>query len=95
MLGQYATSGSASTDSRIFVYEVTGLSENEMTGQVQAPIRSSHTQLMQVPFHRMNEEMRRITMLGGEIVNIRPINAPPAASSKKEAETKSATADKP
>lgn len=92
MLGQYAASGSASTDSRIFVYEVTGLSENEVTAQIQAPIRSSHTQLMQVPFHRMNEEMRRITMLGGEIVNIRPINTPPAASSQKDAAEDSAIA---
>lgn len=83
MLGQYAASGAASTDSRIFVYEVAGLSENEVTAQVQAPIRSSHTQLMQVPFHRMNEEMRRITMLGGEIVNIRPLNAPQADPSEE------------
>ncbi|MGB3295575.1 MAG: phycobilisome linker polypeptide [Phormidesmis sp.] len=86
MLGQYAASGASSTDSRIFVYEVAGLSENEVTAQIQAPIRSSHTQLRQVPFSRMNEEMRRITMLGGEIINIRPLNSPadPAEESEQD-----------
>ena len=89
MLGQYAASGAGRSDSRIFVYEVAGLSENEVTAQIQAPIRSSQTQLRQVPFHRMNEEMRRITMLGGEIVNIRPLNSA-AASPEKEPEQESA-----
>ncbi len=91
MLGQYATSDAASADSRIFVYEVTGLSENEATARAQSPIRSSHTQLRQVPFHRMNEEMRRITMMGGEIVNIRPLNAP-AAPAEKEPQKEPAVA---
>ena len=80
MLGQYAAGGSASTDSRIFVYEIAGLSENDATVNVQAPIRSSHNQFRQVPFSRMNEEMRRITMLGGEIVSIRPLSEQPTAS---------------
>ncbi len=75
MLGQRATSTASSVDSRIFVYEVTGLSQNEMTGRQRSPIRSSQNQTFQVPFHRMNEEMRRITLLGGEIVSISPLNA--------------------
>ncbi len=74
MLGQYAASKAANTDSRVFVYEVSGLSQNEVTAVSQSPIRSSHSQFMQVPFHRMNEEMRRITMLGGEIVSIRSLS---------------------
>lgn len=80
MLGQYAASKAANTDSRVFVYEVAGLSQNELTALSQSPIRSSHSHSMQVPFHRMNEEMRRITLLGGEIVSIRPLSATEAAS---------------
>lgn len=75
MLGQQTTSGTSTIDSRIFVYEVTGLSQNEVTAQSRSPIRSSNSQFVQVPFHRMNEEMQRIVRLGGEIVNIRPLNA--------------------
>ena len=86
MLGQYAAGRSASTDNRIFVYEVAGLSENEATANIQAPIRSSQNQLMQVPFNRMNEEMRRITMLGGEIVSIRPLDAQAAPADEKSTE---------
>ena len=73
MLGQYASSASSTLDNRMYVYELTGLSENEITSDHQAPLRTSHTQFLQVPFHRMNEEMQRITMLGGKIVNIRPL----------------------
>ena len=73
MLGQYATSSASNMDSRIFVYEVIGLRQNEVTAGCQSPIRSSHSQFWQVPFHRMNEEMRRITMLGGKVVSVSPL----------------------
>ncbi|MEM1280723.1 MAG: phycobilisome linker polypeptide [Cyanobacteria bacterium P01_H01_bin.152] len=75
MLGQYATSPASSVDSRIFVYEVTGLAENELTVGNRFSIRSSDSQFIQVPFHRMNEVMRRVTLLGGEIVSIQPISS--------------------
>ncbi len=84
MLGQYATSQASSIDSRIFVYEVTGLAQNEVTDSQQFAIRSSDRQQMQVPFHRMNEVMRRITKLGGEIVNIRPLNSPDSSAEAEE-----------
>ena len=74
MLGQRATSRASSVDSRMFVYEVSGLHENEVTASHQSPIRTSDNQYVQVPFHRMNEEMRRITMLGGKIVKIQPLS---------------------
>ncbi|NJM99550.1 MAG: phycobilisome linker polypeptide [Phormidesmis sp. RL_2_1] len=74
MLGQYATSGLSGKDSRIFVYEVAGLSQNEATSRSQPPIRSSRNQFFQVPFHRMSEEMQRILALGGKIVNILPLD---------------------
>ena len=75
MLGQQSTSTFAISDSRIFVYELTGLSENDVTFNNQSPIRQSHNQFIQVPFHRMNEEMQRINLLGGKIVDIRPLSA--------------------
>jgi len=78
MLGQYATSGASSVDSRIFVYEVTGLAQNEITESHESPIRNSHSQFIQVPFHRMNEVYRWVTLLGGKIVNVRPLHAPEA-----------------
>ena len=78
MLGQRSTSTFSISDSRIFVYELTGLRENEVTVNHQSPIRHSHSQFIQVPFHRMNEEMQRINSLGGKIVDIRLLSAPEA-----------------
>lgn len=75
MLGQYSTSALSTSDGRMFVYELAGLSENEVTFTHESPIRHSHNQLVQVPFHRMNEEMQRINLLGGKIVSIRPLNS--------------------
>lgn len=75
MLGQQSTSTFSTSDSRIFVYELIGLSENEVTVNHQSPIRHSHSQFIQVPFHRMNEEMQRINLLGGKIVDIQPLGA--------------------
>lgn len=74
MLGPYATSSVSSLDNRIFVYEVTGLRQNEVTVRNQSPIRSSDSQSIQVPFNRMSEMMRSITLLGGKITDIRPLN---------------------
>ncbi len=85
MLGQYAAIGASSSDSRIFVYEVTGLHQNDRTDSQKASIRSSDSQFMQVPASRMNETMQRITKMGGKIASIRPINAPaPAAEGGSE-----------
>jgi phycocyanin-associated, rod len=72
MLGQSAlTRGSTSSSNRVFVYEVEGLRQNEQTDNNRYQIRNSSTILIQVPYSRMNEEMRRITRLGGKIVGIR------------------------
>ena len=88
MLGQRATSATSGVDNRIFVYEVAGLSQNDRTDRQESPIRSSQNQFFQVPFHRMNEEMRRLTLLGGEIVSIAPLgtdtaSAPPEAKAEQ------------
>ncbi|MBD2356252.1 phycobilisome linker polypeptide [Tolypothrix sp. FACHB-123] len=75
MLGQSAlTRGSSSSADRVFIYEVEGLRQNEQTDNNRYQIRNSSTILIQVPYSRMNEEMRRISRLGGRIVGIRSAN---------------------
>ncbi|OLP19329.1 phycobilisome linker polypeptide [Leptolyngbya sp. 'hensonii'] len=69
----------SSSENRTFVYEVTGLRQNDQTDNNGYPVRHSSTTLIQVPFSRMNEEMQRISRLGGTIVGIRPLQAVPAA----------------
>jgi phycocyanin-associated, rod len=77
MLGQAAMTrtSASSSDNRVFVYEVEGLKQNDQTENRSYPVRNSSTITIQVPYNRMNDEMRRITRLGGKIVNIRPLSA--------------------
>ncbi|MFN6580501.1 MAG: phycobilisome linker polypeptide [Aulosira sp. ZfuVER01] len=88
MLGQSALTraSSSSSSSRVFVYEVEGLRQNEQTENNKYQIRNSSTILIQVPYNRMNEEMRRITRLGGRIVGIR-------SASESSTETEAASED--
>lgn len=76
MLGSSALTGtsSSSADSRIFVYEVEGLGQAAYTLKNSYPVRNSDKVLMHVPYSSMNDEMRRITRLGGKIVNIRSLD---------------------
>ncbi|BAZ52094.1 oxidoreductase FAD/NAD(P)-binding subunit [Nostoc sp. NIES-4103] len=76
MYNQGAVEGAANTESgsRVFVYEVVGLRQNEETDQTNYPIRNSGSVFIRVPYNRMNQEMRRITRLGGKIVSIQPLN---------------------
>lgn len=86
MLGQSATGGVAGLDNRIFLYEIEGLSQNETVNRSQWSVRPSQNQLFQVPFHRMNEEMQRILLRGGKIVNIRPLGSAQTKESKESTE---------
>jgi phycocyanin-associated, rod len=70
MLGSSILS-SRSTDSRVFVYEVTGLRQSDQTVNNNHEIRHSDTMFVQVPFSRMNEFMQQIDRSGARIVNIR------------------------
>ncbi|MEO3706947.1 ferredoxin--NADP reductase [Trichormus azollae] len=74
MYNQGAVEGAANIESgsRIFVYEVVGLRQNEATDQTNYPIRKSGSVFIRVPYNRMNQEMRRITRLGGKILSIQP-----------------------
>jgi hypothetical protein len=65
---------SPTSDNRVFVYEVEGLRQNDQTENNKYPVRNSSTILIQVPYTRMNDEMRRISRLGGRIVGIRPLS---------------------
>ena len=77
MLGQSAIVGASSTalESRMFVYEVTGLRQTPRNDRNDYPFRTSDSVFIKVPYSRMNEEMRRITRMGGKIVGIRPLEA--------------------
>ncbi|MBC6477894.1 MAG: ferredoxin-NADP reductase [Hormoscilla sp. GM7CHS1pb] len=70
--------------SRVFLYEVVGLGQSQNTDNMSYPIRSSGSTLIKVPYNRMNQEMQRITRLGGKIVSIKHLNGSgpgtPAAS---------------
>jgi phycocyanin-associated rod protein len=64
----------SSSGSRVFRYEVVGLRQNQETDKNQFNIRRSGSVFITVPYSRMNEEMQRITRLGGKIVNISPLS---------------------
>ena len=77
MLGQSAIVNAADTPSgsRVFVYEVAGLRQNTENDSNSYPFRSSSSVFIKVPYKRMNEEMQRITRMGGTIVSIQPLTA--------------------
>ena len=99
MFSQSAMGGftNSISNSRLFVYEVEGIRQVGADG-IGSPIRRSGSTFITVPYSRMNEEMKRISRMGGKILSIRPINgeangqvpstassAPsPAASQSKE-----------
>ena len=84
MYNQGAVEGAANTElgSRVFVYEVVGLRQSEETDQTNYPIRKSGSVFIRVPYNRMNQEMRRITRLGGTIVSIQPVTQLQAVNGK-------------
>jgi ferredoxin--NADP+ reductase len=64
--------GNTQYGDRRFLFEVVGLSQKG-DADLSYPIRPSGNTFMIVPYNRMNQEMRRIQSLGGQIVNIKPI----------------------
>jgi len=60
---------------RMFVYEVVGLRQNQETDKTDYPIRQSGSIFITVPYSRMNQEMQRITRMGGKIVSIQPLTS--------------------
>jgi hypothetical protein len=74
MLSQNVAGKSITSPSsaRCFRYEVAGLRQNEKTDNNGYPIRPSGNTMIAVPYGRMNQEMQRISRLGGTIVGIHP-----------------------
>lgn len=64
-----SSSGSASQN-RLFRYEVVGLGSSEADDAMGTPVRTSGSVFFTVPYSRMNQEMQRITRMGGKIVSI-------------------------
>ncbi|MBD2461563.1 ferredoxin-NADP reductase [Oscillatoria sp. FACHB-1407] len=82
MYNPSAAGGSANSPSgsRLFVYEVEGLRQNQETDKLDYPIRRSGSVFITVPYSRMNQEMQRITRMGGRIVSIRAVTAESVAN---------------
>jgi phycocyanin-associated rod protein len=76
MLAQNAFGSTITSPSsaRVFLYEVSGLRQNDETNNNAYPVRQSGSVFIKVPYSRMNEEMQRITRMGGKIVNITPLS---------------------
>ncbi len=77
MFGQIVAgkSGNTASAGRCFRYEVVGLRQSDDTENIDYSIRSSGSTFITVPYNRMNQEMQRITRMGGKIVNIQPLSA--------------------
>jgi phycocyanin-associated, rod len=84
MLGQATQNTSSAANGRIFVYEVTGLRQNDQTENSSHSVRKSGSTLVQVPYSRMNSEMQRIGRLGGQIVDIYPLAAQGSSAASSE-----------
>ncbi len=86
MFGQttVGTGGLSSASSRMFRYEVVGLRQIEENDKNNYDIRRSGSVYVTVPYNRMNEEMQRITRMGGRIVKIEPLTAESALQANSE-----------
>ena len=63
------------SENRTFVFEVAGFTGCNTFAHLEYPIRESGNVYIKVPFRRMNQEIRRITSMGGQIVSIQPLNS--------------------
>ncbi|PSN18058.1 ferredoxin-NADP reductase [filamentous cyanobacterium CCP5] len=98
MYNPSAIGGNATTSagSRVYVYEVQGLRQNAETDKTNYPIRQSGSVFITVPYSRMNQEMQRITRMGGKIVSIRPVDETATANGSSQSQPKAVdTAKKP
>ncbi len=75
MLGKSTIGGrsSSSSNNRVFVYEVTGLKQNQENDRNEYSFRHSNSVFLSVPYNRMNTEMQRIGKMGGTIINIQSL----------------------
>ena len=78
--------GNSAANSRLFIYEVSGLRNPHSTESADSKIRRSGSSFITVPYQRMNQEMRRIASLGGKILSIRPYDAHSESTSMESTE---------
>lgn len=90
MFGQIVAgkSGNTASAGRCFRYEVAGLRKSDDTENIDYSIRSSASTFITVPYNRMNQEMQRITRMGGTIVSIKPLSAIAESSHDSSSEDK-------
>lgn len=95
MYNPSASGGNASTiaGSRMYVYEVQGLRQTAETDKANYPIRKSGSVFITVPYSRMNQEMQRITRMGGKIVSIRPVEDTATANGNHQAQAQPKAVD--
>ncbi len=67
------TPSTSTTDTRYFLYEVSGLNNYKQPANDNYTRRPIDNVFIQVPYNRMNEKMRSILRMGGTIVSIRPL----------------------
>ncbi len=72
--GAVESTANTQSGSRVFLYEVVGLRQSQETDKANYPIRKSGNVFIKVPYNRMNQEMRRISRLGGTIVSIQSMD---------------------
>lgn len=70
----FSRASSSTYSNRVFVFEVSGLAENCGTSNVYC-IRNSATCYYQVSFSQMNQMLRKINQLGGEVLSIQPLES--------------------
>jgi ferredoxin--NADP+ reductase len=82
------------SDNRLFVYEVVGLGQSDKADNMNYSVRQSGSTFITVPYYRMNQEMQRITRMGGRIVSIRPGSVNGGTTNNSPVETKPMTETK-
>lgn len=89
MFGQTSLGSSklSNAENRMFRYEVEGMRQTYESDQLSYPIRNSGSFFITVPYSRMNEEMQRITRMGGKIVSIQPVTLEGDGQAKADAAT--------
>ena len=80
------SAGNSAANSRLYIYEVSGLRDLQSSNAADSKIRRSGSSFITVPYQRMNQEMRRIASLGGKILSIRPFEAKTESTSVENTE---------
>ncbi len=66
---------SSPSSNRLFQFEVVGLNPGNTVENRDGSVRRSGSMLITVPYARMNEEMKRISRLGGKIISIKLLSS--------------------